>query len=94
MYQLFCDTNSEIPFEWAEELGLGVIRMPYTIGGREYLYDLGRETDFKAFFDRVRKGEMPQTQGLNEQNYSGFLFVRDFCRSFHIPKIRTQRQYV
>ena len=42
MYQLFCDTNSEIPFEWAEELGLGVIRMPYTIGGREYLYDLGR----------------------------------------------------
>lgn len=70
MYQLFCDTNSEIPFAWADELGLGIIRMPYTIGGKEYLYDLGRETDFKAFFDRVRKGEMPQTQGLNEQNYS------------------------
>ncbi len=70
MYQLFCDTNSEIPFQWAEELGLGIIRMPYVIGGKEYLYDLGKQTDFKAFFDRVRKGEMPQTQGLNEQNYT------------------------
>ncbi len=70
MYQLFCDTNSEIPFQWAEELGLGIIRMPYVIGGKEYLYDLGKQTNFKAFFDRVRKGEMPQTQGLNEQNYT------------------------
>ena len=34
MYQLFCDTNSEIPFAWADELGLGIIRMPYTIGGK------------------------------------------------------------
>lgn len=70
MYQLFCDTNAEIPFEWADELGLGIIRMPYVIGGQEHLYDLGRQTDFQAFFNRVRKGEMPQTQGLNEQNYT------------------------
>ena len=60
MYQLFCDTNSEIPFEWAEELGLGVIRMPYTIGGREYLYDLGRETDFKAFLTACARGKCPR----------------------------------
>ena len=31
MYQLFCDSNSEIPYWYAKEYGLSVVRMPYVI---------------------------------------------------------------
>ena len=47
MYQLFCDSNSEIPYWYAKEYGLSVVRMPYVICDEEYYYDLGEHTDFK-----------------------------------------------
>ncbi len=70
MSAFFCDTNCELWYTTADELGLkNIIRMPYTIDGQEYYYDLGRETDFKAFYGRVRNGAMPITSALNPQNY-------------------------
>ncbi len=69
MYQLFCDTNSELWYTEAQELGLRVIRMPYVLDGQEYDYDLGEATDFKHFFDRMRAGAVPTTSAINEQNY-------------------------
>ena len=69
MYQLFCDTNSELWYTEAQELGLRVIRMPYVLDGQEYDYDLGQATDFKHFFDRMREGAVPVTSAINEQNY-------------------------
>ena len=54
MYQLFCDSNCELWYTTVAELGLNVIRMPYTIGDKEYFYDMGEKTDFKAFLDRMR----------------------------------------
>ena len=33
MYRLFCDSNCELWHETVKELGLKVIRMPYTIYG-------------------------------------------------------------
>ena len=49
MYQLFCDSNSEIPYWYAKEYGLSVVRMPYVICDEEHYYDLGEHTDFKDF---------------------------------------------
>ncbi len=69
MYQLFCDTNSELWFSEAKELGLSVIRMPYVLDGKEYAYDLGEATDFKHFFGRMREGAVPTTSAINEQDY-------------------------
>ena len=55
MSVLFCDTNCEIWYTEAKELGLDhVIRMPYTLDGKEYYYDLGEHTDFRFFYDRLR----------------------------------------
>ena len=69
MYQLFCDSNCELWYTTVAELGLNVIRMPYTIGGKEYFYDMGEKTDFKAFLDQMRAGAVPKTSALNEYSY-------------------------
>ena len=69
MYQLFCDSNCELWYTTVAELGLNVIRMPYTIGGKEYFYDMGEHTDFKAFLDQMRAGEVPKTSAINEYSY-------------------------
>lgn len=43
--------------------------MPYTVGDTEYFYDMGENTDFKAFFDKMRAGVVPKTSALNEFAY-------------------------
>ena len=69
MSVIFCDSNCELWFDKAEELGLKVISMPYTLKGEEYYYDLGKNTNFKAFYQAVREKNMPKTSALNEANY-------------------------
>ena len=69
MYQLFCDSNCELWHTTVKELGLNVIRMPYILDEQEYFYDMGENTDFKAFFDKMRAGAVPKTAALNEYAY-------------------------
>ena len=69
MYQLFCDSNCELWHTTVKELGLNVIRMPYTVDGQELFYDMGETHDFKAFFDGMKKGGTPKTSALNEYAY-------------------------
>lgn len=69
MYQLFCDSNCELWYTTVKELGLNVIRMPYFSGGEEHYYDMGENTDFNAFFERMKAGECPKTAALNEYAY-------------------------
>lgn len=69
MYRLFCDSNCELWHETVKELGLNVIRMPYTIDGEMHYYDMGENTDFKGFFDKMREGAEAKTQALNEYDY-------------------------
>lgn len=73
MNVLFIDTDCELPYARAEEVGLtNVIRMPYTICGKEYFYDLGKTYNAKEFFTLVRQGNMPITSGLNSEIYKGY----------------------
>lgn len=69
MYRLFCDSNCELWHTTVKDLGLNLIRMPYTFCGEEYFYDMGENTDFKNFFDKMRAGEVPKTSALNEYAY-------------------------
>lgn len=69
MYQLFCDSNSELWYTEVEKYGLKYISMPYVLDGKEYYYDMGKETDFKHFFNRMREKAVPVTSAINEQNY-------------------------
>lgn len=72
MYQFFCDSNCELWYTDVKELGLNVIRMPYILDGEEYFYDMGENTDFKAFFDKMRGGSTPKTAALNEYAYTEY----------------------
>lgn len=59
------ESNSEIPYQWEDENGFCVMRMPYTYDGLERYYDLGRETDIPAFSSVSEKGRLsPQPSGI------------------------------
>ena len=73
MSVLIFDSNGELWHTRAEELGLDYISMPYYVGGEEYFYDLGKATDFKGFYEKVRSGEIPKTQALNPEDYKRVL---------------------
>ena len=72
MYRLFCDSNCELWHTKVDALGLNVIRMPYIIDNEEYFYDMGKEHDFKGFFDKMRNGATPKTSALNEFAYTEY----------------------
>ena len=72
MYQLFCDSNCELWHTTVKELGLNVIRMPYLLDDEEHFYDMGENTDLKAFFDKMRAGSAPKTSALNEYAYTEY----------------------
>lgn len=69
MSVLIIDADGELWFKRQEELGVDYIKMPFSYGGKEYYYDLGKETDFRAFYDAVRKGDVPKTMALNPEEY-------------------------
>ena len=69
MSVFFCDSDCELWYQDIERLGIEYIKMPYTIDGQETFYDMGKTTDFKDFYTRVRKGSMPITSALNPDMY-------------------------
>lgn len=73
MSTMIFDSNGELWYTRAEELGLDYISMPYYINGEEYFYDLGKATSFRKFYDLVRAGNIPKTQALNPEDYKNFL---------------------
>lgn len=68
-YVLMTDSNSEIPFSWEDEYDIKVLPMPYTINDEEFDYDLGRNTDFKAFYDQLRNGAKILTIQRNVEDF-------------------------
>lgn len=69
MSVVICDADGELWYTRQEELGIDCIQMPYSYGGEEYYYDLGKNTDFRKFYDAVRGGEIPKTMALNPDEY-------------------------
>ena len=69
MAVLFCDTDCELWYSTAKDLGLKVIGMPYIVDGEEIMYDLGENTDFEGFFNKMKAGATVTTAGLNYYTY-------------------------
>ena len=69
MSVFFTDTDCEMNYTDAEELGMHVIGMPYTIKNKEYVYDYGKNIDIKQFYEDMRAGEIATTSALNSQDY-------------------------
>lgn len=73
MSVLIIDADGELWYTRQEELKVDYIKMPFSYGGKEYDYDLGKETDFRAFYDAVRGGDVPKTMALNPDDYVNIL---------------------
>ena len=73
MSKIFFDTDCELWYTMLPEMDCELFRMPYTINGQEYFYDMGEHTDFAAFYKAVRSGAMPITSALNAQIYTDIL---------------------
>ncbi len=68
----FTDTDCEMFYTDAEDLKMKVIGMPYTIKGEERVYDFGKNTDIKEFYELMRGGEIVTTSALNSQDYLNY----------------------
>jgi DegV family protein with EDD domain len=53
---LATDSDTEIPYQYADEHHIPVFLMPYTVDGKEKLFDLGRNTDFTEFYEQLANG--------------------------------------
>lgn len=69
MSKFYCDSNSELDYKIFDEMNATLIKMPYTLDGKEAFYDLGRQTDCREFFEAMRKGADAKTQALNQFDY-------------------------
>ncbi len=68
----FTDTDCEMYYTDAEELGMRVIGMPYTINNQEQVYDFGKNTDIAKFYADMRAGAVATTSALNSQDYLNY----------------------
>lgn len=70
MSVFFTDSDCEIWYTDVDKYNMKVVEMPYTIDGEEKFYDMGRATDFKQFYDKMRAGSTPKTSALNPYDYT------------------------
>ncbi|MGI5849229.1 MAG: DegV family protein [Christensenellales bacterium] len=50
------DSDTEIPYTFADKYEIPVFLMPYTVDGNERLFDLGRNTDITGFYKELSDG--------------------------------------
>ena len=68
-YVFMTDSDSDLHYTIADEKNIPVVRMPYTIDGKEYMDDNGRAGVEKDFFKSMREGAMPNTSLLPTEAY-------------------------
>ena len=68
-YVFMTDSDSDLLYTIADERNIPVVRMPYTLDGKEYLDDNGRGGIEKSFFERMRNGALPATSLLPKETY-------------------------
>ena len=70
---LFADTDCDIRPEVARKYGYHLISMPYTMDGKEvFPYETESSFDPHAFYERLRKGDIPKTAGLSPEKYMSY----------------------
>ena len=68
-YVLMTDSDSDLPWQYAKEKGIPVVRMPYSLGGQEYFDDNGESGGQPEFYDQMRKGASAVTSLLPTAAY-------------------------
>ena len=68
-YVFMTDSDSDLLYSIADERNIPVVKMPYSLDGKEYFDDNGRSGVEKELFDRMRKGATPNTSCLPTDAY-------------------------
>ena len=68
-YVFMTDSDSDLLYSIADERNIPVVKMPYSLDGKEYFDDNGRSGVEKDLFDRMRKGATPSTSCLPTPAY-------------------------
>ena len=68
-YVFMTDSDSDLLYSIADERHIPVVKMPYTLDGKEYLDDNGRSGVEKEFFKKMREGATPNTSLLPTEVY-------------------------
>ncbi len=68
-YVFMTDSDSDLLYSIADERNIPVVRMPYTLDGKEYLDDNGRSGVETAVFKRMEEGATPNTSLLPTATY-------------------------
>ena len=68
-YVFMTDSDSDLLYSIADEKHIPVVKMPYTLDGKEYLDDNGRAGIEKDFFQKMRDGANPNTSLLPTATY-------------------------
>lgn len=68
-YVFMTDSDSDLHYTMVDEMQIPVVRMPYILEGKEYFDDMGRESDLKGFYDKMRAGATPVTSLLPTAAY-------------------------
>ena len=62
-FKIITDSTSDLPKQYIEKYGLGVMYLSYTIEGATYQGD--KQLTEKLFYSKMRSGQMPTTSQVN-----------------------------
>ncbi len=69
-YRIVTDSCCDLTAEMADELGLYVLPLSFTLEGKAYKNYLdGREMDLKTFYGHIKDGAMPTTSQVNPDEW-------------------------
>ncbi len=61
-YEIVTDSSADLTDELIEQYGIHIVSLSFRVGGEEFpCYVQGEKTDYKQFYDRMRKGETVDT---------------------------------
>lgn len=68
-FQIFADSNCDLPESFYEENGVGVLNHMLVLDGTEYIDDFGKSISYEEVYRHIRAGEMASTVQVSMQTF-------------------------
>ena len=69
-FQLSCESTVDMPYSYVSGRGVSLLFYVYTVDGKEYIDDMGRDPEaLPQFYRFIAEGKMPSTSQINEYRY-------------------------
>ena len=68
-----CESTVDMPYEYFVKRNVSVIDYTYTINGKEYIDNMGRDAkSLEEFYQLIDDGFLPSTSQINEYRYKDY----------------------